>query len=212
MGNRRETGTPNDGGEAAGEHAQAARAHPKLGSASEAVVVASFANRHAAEHMLASLGRDFRRKARKGEASAFLVTGNADGSFSLVQSRVLTASGVAAAAMGVAAATLAGLLGMMSALRGGRTVVQAAHKRQTHVGTDAQRLRDILAQAGPHASLAVVRCADPGDAAAAAALLVGRAGYSWHGSRDEFITGINQAVGTYDWLLAAFDPPSTASG
>ena len=204
--------TPNGEGEGAGGPARVAEVRAKLGSESETVVLATFANRHAAERMLSSLGRDFRRKARKDEAAAFLITGNADGSFSLGQSRVLTASGVAAAGAGVAVATLAGLMGMMSALRGGRTVVQAARQRGTHADPDAQRLRDILAQAGPHASVAVVRCADPADAAAVVAQAATRALDSWHGSRDEFITAVNQAVGELDWVLAAFDEPSKASG
>jgi hypothetical protein len=37
----------------------------EVDAAQESVVLASFANRHAAEHMLASLGREFRKKARK---------------------------------------------------------------------------------------------------------------------------------------------------
>jgi hypothetical protein len=196
--------TPNGGGETAGEPA-AASAHPKLGSASETVVVATFANRHAAEHMLASLGRDFRKKARKGRAAAFLITVDADGSFSLVQSRVLTAGGVVAAGIGVGVASMAGLLGITSALRGGKTVVGAARKRQSHVGAETQRLRDILAEAGPRASVALVRCADPGESAAVVALAAERARDSWHGSRAEFVTGLDQAAGNYDWLLPALD-------
>jgi hypothetical protein len=175
-------------------------------------VLATFANRHAAEHMLASLGRDFRRKARKGEVAAFLITGNADGSFSLVQSRVLTASGIAAAAIGVTVATLAGLLGMMSALKGGKTVVHAARERETHVGADAERLREILAQAGPHASVTVVRCADPDAEAAVVTLAAARARDSWHGSRAEVVTHINEAIDNYDWLLPALDQPAKANG
>ena len=203
--------TPN-GGDAAGE--PAAGAHPKLGSASETVVVAMLANRHAAERMLASLGRDFRKKAQKGDVAAFLISGNADGSFSVSQSRLLTASGVAAAGAGVAVASLAGLMGIMSALKGGRTVVHAARKRGTHVDAEAQRLRELLAEAGPRASVLVVRCADPGEAAAVVALAAERAGDSWHGSRAEFVAGLGQGAGNFDWLLAALDepPPSTPGG
>ena len=205
--------TPNGRGQAAGEPAGVGTSgHPKLGSGSEMVVLATFANRHAAEHMLASLGRDFRRKARKDEVAAFLIAGNADGSFSLVQSRVLTASGVAAAGIGVTVATLAGLLGMMSALRGGKTVVHAARTREEHVGADGQRLRDILAQAGPHASLTVIRCADTQSEEAVVSLAAARALDSWHGSRAEFLAAVEQAVGNYDWLRPAFDEPSKASG
>ena len=175
-------------------------------------MVATFANRHAAEHTLASLGRDFRKKARKGGVAAFLITGNADGSFSLVQSRVLTASGVVAAGIGVGVASMAGLLGIMSAVRGGKTVVHAARERGTHVDPDAEGLRDILAEAGPRASVVVVRCADPGEAAAVVTLAAERARDSWHGSRAEFVTGLDQAAGNFEWLRAAFDQPSKASG
>ena len=175
-------------------------------------MVATFANRHAAEHTLASLGRDFRKKARKGGVAAFLITGNADGSFSLVQSRVLTASGVVAAGIGVGVASMAGLLGIMSALRGGKTVVHAARERGTHVDPDAEGLRDILAEAGPRASVVVVRCADPGEAAVVVTLAAERARDSLHGSRADFVTGLDQAAGNFEWLLAAFDQPSKASG
>ena len=117
-------------------------------------MVATFANRHAAEHMLSSLGRHFRKKARKGGVAAFLIRGNADGSFSLVQSRVLMASGVVAAGIGVAVSMLVGFMGIRSALRGGKTVVHAARKREKNVGAETQGARDILAKAGPHASVA----------------------------------------------------------
>jgi uncharacterized membrane protein len=63
-------------------------------SAEESVVLAVFENRHAAERMLRSLGREFRRKARGVDAAALVISGNADGSLKVTQSRVLTASGV----------------------------------------------------------------------------------------------------------------------
>jgi hypothetical protein len=49
-------------------------------SEQEWVVVASFDSYRHAEHMLASLGRGFRTKARKGGTTAVVVRGNADGS------------------------------------------------------------------------------------------------------------------------------------
>jgi hypothetical protein len=60
------------------------------------VVIASFENRHAAEHVLASLGHELRRNARKGRSDAFVVSGNADGSLKLTESPVRRASGFAA--------------------------------------------------------------------------------------------------------------------
>ena len=53
---------------------------PAASSGQEWVVIASFGNRRAAEHMLASLGHDFRRNAREGHAEGFVVSANADGS------------------------------------------------------------------------------------------------------------------------------------
>ena len=64
------------------------------------VVVASFENRHAAEHLLALLGRQFGKQARKGHVTAFVIRGNKDGSLKLTQSRVLTAEGLEAALVG----------------------------------------------------------------------------------------------------------------
>ncbi len=69
------------------------------GSGAASVVVASFASRRDAERTVASLGHSFRHKARSGGASAFVVTRNTDGSFKLVQSSVLTATGVVAMAV-----------------------------------------------------------------------------------------------------------------
>ncbi len=61
--------------------------------AQDCVILASFESRRAAEHMLASLRRRFRTKARKGHATALVISANKDGSLKITQSRVLTASG-----------------------------------------------------------------------------------------------------------------------
>jgi len=57
----------------------------------ESVVIARFDSYRHAEHMLASLGRGFRAKARKGGATAVVVRGNLDGSLKVTESRVLSA-------------------------------------------------------------------------------------------------------------------------
>jgi hypothetical protein len=62
--------------------------------AQDCVILASFENRHAAEHMLASLRRGFRTKARKGHDTALVISANKNGSLKITQSRVLTASGL----------------------------------------------------------------------------------------------------------------------
>ena len=60
-------------------------------SGQESVVIASFDSYRHAEHMLASLGRGFRKKARKGGTTAVVVRGNPDGSLKVTESRVLSA-------------------------------------------------------------------------------------------------------------------------
>ena len=59
----------------------------EVDAAQDLVILASFENRHAAEHMLAALGRGFRKKHRKGHATALVISGNKDGSLKLTQSR-----------------------------------------------------------------------------------------------------------------------------
>jgi hypothetical protein len=66
------------------------------GAGQESIVLASFENRHAAEHMLMSLGRGFRKNAREGGATAFVVSENKDGSLKLTESRVLEAGDLTA--------------------------------------------------------------------------------------------------------------------
>ena len=94
--------------------------HPRSwGPGQRQVVLATFANRHAAERMLASLGRDFRRKARKGEVAAFLISG--------IRLRFIFARSVpgadrpaASPLPGLGSPSPLGLLGMMSAIRAAR--------------------------------------------------------------------------------------------
>jgi hypothetical protein len=180
-------------------------------SPEESVVLAAFENRHAAEHMLRSLGREFRRRARSGDAAALVVSGNADGSLKLTQSRVLTASGIGAAVIGVSVATMAGLLGMLSALKGAKTMTQAAHTRESHVASDAQRAQAILAQVGPRAAIALVRCKKPEIREAAVGGAADRASSSWDGSLTEFLAALDPGDKN-DWVRAALDEPSSANG
>jgi hypothetical protein len=103
------------------------------GSGTASVVVASFASRRDAERTVASLGHSFRHKARGGGASAFVVTRNPDGSFKLVQSRVLTATGVVAMATFFTAEIMVGLIGIGAARKGAKASRQRAHERQSGV-------------------------------------------------------------------------------
>ena len=128
---------------------------PKTG-----VILASFGNRRAAEHMLASLGRGFREKHRKGHATALVISGNKDGSLRQTQSRVLTASGFVYTLLRVGLSWMIGFLGLFSTLRGGKGAAAEARKHQSHVGSDEQAGHAILARVGPDAALVLVCCDD----------------------------------------------------
>lgn len=145
------------------------------------VIVASFENRHAAEHFLASLGRDFRKQARKGRVSAFVTSGNKDGSLKLTQSRVVTKAGIEAAIIGVFTSMMVGFMGIRGTLKGVRTGGHAMRVHSAHVGSDEQAVHAILAQAGPDAAIAMVCCDDPDTRQTVASGASGRAIRSWAG-------------------------------
>ncbi|MGH2834732.1 MAG: hypothetical protein ACRDKD_00865 [Solirubrobacteraceae bacterium] len=113
----------------------------------ESVVLASFEHRRAAERMLASLGRNFRKKARKGKATAFIVSGNSDGSLKITESRVLETSDFLAAVIRIFASLALGFLAIFSTLKGALGGKRAARKHEGHVGSDEQRAHEILAEA-----------------------------------------------------------------
>jgi len=171
------------------------------GAEQDSVVLASFENRYTAERMLASLGRGFRKKARKGGATAFVVSGNKDGSLELTQSRVLTAGGLLAAILGVTVAMMAGLVGTLSMLRGAKTEVHAVRERESHVGADEQRGHEILAEAGPNAAIALI-CCHGEETQTVAARAAERGRRSWHGSRERFLAGLDPGS-QHDWVRAA---------
>ena len=175
----------------------------------EWVVIASFANRHAAEHILASLGHEFRHKARKGHVDAFVVSGNADGSLKITQSRVLEASGLAAITARLSIFMLAGLIGVGAMLKGAKGTAHATHKHQSHVGSDEQHAHAILAQAGPNAAILLVRCQDAETRQVVAAAAADRASYSWDGSMADFLAGLEPGS-EHDWVRTALDKPTSA--
>ena len=179
--------------------------------AQEYVVLASLDSRPAAERMLASLGRGFRSKARKGQLSAFVVSANKDGSLKLTQSRVLTAGGVTAALMRVPLALMVGFLGLFSATRGAQSFGHAVHVREARVGSDEQAAHAIIARAGAHAAITLVCCEDADTRDEVAARAAERASDSWDGSRTEFLAALDPGS-KHDWVRTALDkpPPRTA--
>jgi hypothetical protein len=180
------------------------------GPAQESVVLASFENRHAAEHMLWSLGRGFRKKAFKGGATALVTTENKDGSLKLTESRALEASGLAATLAHLSVAWMVGFWGTVSTLKGAKGTAQAAHKRESEVGAESQRAHEIIAEAGPKGAIALVRCKEADMAQAVAAEAADHGRQSWHGSRAQFLAGLDPGSKD-DWIRAALDEPAEGS-
>jgi uncharacterized membrane protein len=180
--------------------AESGNAEATAAPESASVIVADFENRHAAERMVASLGRDLRHKARKGEVNAFVVSRHRDGSFKLVQSRVLTAGGLGAAAIGFTTATVAGLLGAGSAFRGARTVTQSARERQSHVRQTDEWLSELLDQVGQRSAVLLVVCEDQQTGQVVAARAAERGRQSWHSSRAEFLAALDRVGDDYEWV------------
>jgi uncharacterized membrane protein len=180
-----------------------------MGSEQDGVVIASFDSDRHAEHMFASLGRGFRKEARKDGTTAVVVRGNADGSLKLNQSRVLTASGWMATLIGVSLSWTVGFVGLRSMLKGAKGEAHALHQREGHVGSDEQQAHKILAEAGPHAAIALIRCKDQETQQAVVAAAAHSATRSWDGPLTDFL-GYLDPGSTHDWVRAALgESPST---
>lgn len=181
---------------------------PATAAPEEFIVLASLKTRPAAERWVASLGHKFRRVARKGDASALVLSVNPDGSLELTQSRTLTASGVTAALLGAAVAWTVGFLGLVSTLRGARATAHAARIRESHVGSDEKSAHAILAEAGRHSALALVRCKDREMWRAASTRAAEVAIYTWHGSLADLLAALDPGS-QHDWVRAALGQPSS---
>jgi hypothetical protein len=176
----------------------------------ESIVLASFENRRAAEHMLLSLGRGFRKKARKGGATAFVVSGNEDGSLKLTQSRALEAGDLTHTLLHLSVSWMVGFWGALSTLKGAKAAAHAAHKKESHVGSDEQRAHEIIAEAGPTGAIALVRCKDAEMGQAVAARAGDRGRHSWHGSLAQFLASLDPGSKD-DWVRSALDEPSSGT-
>jgi len=181
------------------------------GAGQESVVLASFENRRAAEHMLLSLGRGFRKKARKGGATAFVLSANEDGSLKLTESRVLEAGDFTATLVRISVSWMVGFWGTLSTLKGIKAGAHAAHKRESHVGAEERRGHEILAEAGPNGAIALVRCKERAMAQEVAARASELGRYSWNGSLPEFLADLDPGS-EHDWVRTALDQPSRATG
>jgi uncharacterized membrane protein len=180
-------------------------------SGQESVVIASFDSYRHAEHMLASLGREFRKKARKGGGTtAVVVRGNPDGSLKLTQSRVLSASDLVSTLIRVSLSWTIGFMGLFSTLKGAKSQAHAAHVREGHVGSDEHQAHKMLAEVGPHAAIALVRCKDQETRQMVAAAAAGSARRSWDGSLTEFLAALDPGSAE-DWARAAVGEPSSTN-
>jgi hypothetical protein len=179
-------------------------------SAPDWVVVASFDSYRHAEHMLASLRGEFRRKARKGGVRAVVVRGNPDGSMKVTESRVLSASDLVATGMRVSLSWMIGFMGLYSTMKGARSEARAARAHKGHVGSEEHRAHEILADAGPHAAIALVRGQDQQTRQQVAAAAADTARESWDGPLAEFLAALDPGSAD-DWVRAAVGEPSGAS-
>jgi hypothetical protein len=99
--------------------------------------------------MVASLGREFRKPARKGHATVFVISGNKDGSLKVTESRVLSSADFIAAVSRIALALAIGFMAIFSTLKGARGGAREARKRQGHAGTDDQRTDESSLKQAP---------------------------------------------------------------
>ena len=178
-------------------------------SARDSVVLASFDSYRHAEHMLASLGRGFRTKARKGGTTAVVVRGNPDGSLKVTESRVLSGSDLVSTVLRLSLSWTVGFMGLFSTLRGAKEEARAVHAHKGHVGADEHRAHEILAEAGPHAALVLVRCKDQQTRQEVAAA-ADTARDSWDGPLTEFLAALDPGH-AHDWVRAAIGEPSSTS-
>ena len=112
-----------------------------------------------------------------------------------------------AALLHVFVSWMVGFWGTLSTLKGGKAGAHAAHKHESHVGSDEQRAHEIIAEAGPQGAIALVRCTDGEMGQAVAARAGDRGRYSWHGSRAQFLADLDPGSKD-DWVRTALDEPS----
>ncbi|WP_344657389.1 hypothetical protein [Catenulispora subtropica] len=176
------------------------------------IVVEIVPSRRAAERSVVHLGGAFRRQARRGWADAFVVTGDQHGTFQLVQSRFVTANGLVAAVMKFSASIMVGFHGVVSVLKGVRSGAEAVRARETRVGAGAERVRELLGEAGEHKAGLVIRCTDDVTVQHAEARAAQHAIDHWCGSRSEFLAALEHLGSAYDWLRPAADGHGLTAG
>ena len=158
--------------------------------------------------MLASLGRGFRKQARTGQVSAFVVSVNKDGSLKLTQARVVTTGMVEHTVIHLSVSWTIGFLGLISTLRGAKGSAHAVHVHQSHVGSDDQATHAILARAGENAAVALVCCKDAETHHTVAERASDLGSESWDGTRTDFVGSLDPGS-KHDWVRTALGEPPT---
>jgi hypothetical protein len=176
----------------------------------EWVAVASFENRHQAEHMLLSLGRKGRRNARKAGATPLVASGKQDGSLKLAPSRVLEAGAVTALLLHISVSWMVGFWGTVSIVKGAKGGAHAAKRRKSYVGSSEERAAEIIAEVGPEAAIMLVPCTSSDMAATIAARAHDLGRRSWHGPLAKLLAGL-QPGSTDDLVRSALEKPSAAT-
>lgn len=183
--------------------------NPGAESGEASVVIARFGSYRHAEHMLASLGRGFRKEARKSGTTAAVVRSNPDGSLKVVVPRVLSAGDFMYTLIRVSLSWMIGFMGLFPVLKGAKSGAHAAHVRKGHTGSEEHRAHELLAEAGPHGALVLVRCKDHQTRQMVAAAAAARAEASWDGSLAEFLAALDPSSAD-DWVRTAVGEPPGA--
>src|SRR5438876_10042646 len=103
-----------------------------------------------------------------------------------------------------------GFIGMFSMLKGAKSEAHAARVRKGHAGSDEHRAHELLAEAGPHGALVLVRCKDHQTRQMVAAAAADSAEGSWDGSLKEFLAALDPGS-AHDWVRAAVGEPSSTN-
>jgi hypothetical protein len=177
----------------------------------DSVVIASFDSRRHAEHLLAGLGPGFRKKARAGQVTAVVVSGNPDGSLHVTQSHVVTASGFVSTLIRLPLMWRIGLIGLLTSAKGVKGGVHALAMHQRHVGSDAHPAQKILKEAGPHSALVLVRSQDPDTAHAVAEAAEANTSRYWDGSLTQLLNALDPGT-TDEWVRTALGQPPSKDG
>ncbi|MEU9784608.1 hypothetical protein AB0H92_27180 [Streptomyces phaeochromogenes] len=101
-------------------------------------------------------------------------------------------------------------MGLISMWKGAKDDAHAIEVRQRHVGSDTHRVHGILAEAGPHAAVALIRYKDPDMRQMVVAAAADRARRSWDGSLTVFLAALDPGS-AHDWVRAALGEPSSTT-